>query len=198
MVSGGGLGSVLAVVLCWGSLACSPKREYSIWLVPTGAQYDSLHSVVCELATRYLSPCYVPHVTVVGDVEGTLDDITRRAKQLAQRTRALDARLTSIVWKRGDYYRSFYAVVDETAGFSRLYEDTCTIIGKCQIRPYHMSLMYTSILSDSAKVAIRDSLYARRGVHSFGSTVRLTRMLVCFTSRLPPEAWTCPKELTLE
>ena len=85
----------------------------------------------------------------------------------------------------------FYKKVTKTDG-------TCAIIGKCQTRPYHMSIMYTDKLSDSAKTAIRDSLYTRRGGLSFGPTVRLTRMLVCFTTGLPPEEWVCPKEIKLE
>jgi hypothetical protein len=140
----------------------------------------------------------MPHVTVVGDVPGTLEDVTQRAERLAQRTGVVEAHLTSIQWTPGNYFRSFVVLIDETAGFSRLYQDTCAIIGKCQTRPYHMSLMYVDKLSDSAKTVIRDSLYARRGAKSFGGTVRLTRMLVCLTTGFPPEKWTCPKEIGLE
>ena len=140
----------------------------------------------------------MPHVTVVGDVEGTLDEIAQRAEKLAKRTRPLEARLTSIEWKDGNYFRSFYVLIDETAGFSKLYEDTCAVMGKCQTRPYHMSIMYTDKLSDSARAAVRDSLYAGRGAKSLGSTVRLNRLVVCFTTGLPPEEWTCPKEIKLE
>jgi hypothetical protein len=61
-----------------------------------------------------------------------------------------------------------------------------------------MSIMYTDKLSDSAKAAIRDSLYARRSAKTLGATVRLTRLLVCFTSGIPPEEWNCPKEIKLE
>jgi hypothetical protein len=192
------LRSIAALVACWGVLACGPNKVYSVWLVPSGAQYDSLRSLVCGLAARYPSHCFMPHVTVVGDVQGTLDDITHRAEKLAQRTGLLDARLTSIGWTPGNYFRSFYVLIDETAGFSKLYVDTCAVIGKCQTRPYHMSIMYTDTLSDSARAAIRDSLYAGRGSRTFGSTVRLTRLLVCSTSGLPPEKWTCPKEIKLE
>jgi hypothetical protein len=139
----------------------------------------------------------MPHVTVVGDVPGTLDDIAHRANDLARRTGVLEARLTSIEWTR-DYYRSFIVLIDETAGFSKLYEDTCVVIGKCQTRPYHMSIMYTDKLGDSARAVIRDSLYAGRGARTFGRTVRLTRLLVCLTYGLPPEEWRCPKEIKLE
>ena len=184
-------------MVCWGVLACGPTKVYSVWLAPSGAEYDSLRSVVCGLAARYPSHCFFPHVTVVGDVPGTLDDVARRANDVARRTGVLEARLTSIEWTR-DYYRSFIVLIAETAGFSRLYEDTCAVIGKCQTRPYHMSIMYTDKLSDSARSAIRASLYARRGAGTFGRTVRLTRLLVCFTSGLPPEEWTCPKESKLK
>ena len=188
---------IAVVVACWGVLACGQQNVYSVWLAPSDAQYDSLRSVVCALAARYHSHCFIPHVTVVGDVAGTLQDVAQRAETLAQRTGVLEARLTSIAWVPGNYFRSFIVLIDETAGFSKLYDDTCTIIGKCQARPYHLSIMYTDKLSDSARTAIRDSLYARRVAKSIGSTVRLTRMLVCFTTGLPPEQWTCPKEIKL-
>ena len=198
-MKGNGVRLILALTVCWGIVACGRHSEtYSVWLVPSGSQYDSLRGLICDLATRYPSHCFMPHVTVVGDVQGTLDAIAHRAEQLAQRTGVLEARLTSIAWTRDNYFRSFYVLIDETAGFSKLYEDTCAIIGKCQTRPYHMSIMYTDKLSDSARAAIRDSLYARRGAKRLGGTVRLTRMLVCFTTGLPPEEWSCPKELKLE
>jgi hypothetical protein len=140
----------------------------------------------------------MPHVTVVGDIHGTWNDVGHRAEQLAQRTGVLQARLTSIEWTAGNYFRSFYVLIDETARFSKLYEDTCALIGKCQTRPYHMSIMYTDKLSDSAKAGIRDSLYARRGAKGLGATVTLTRLLICSTAGMPPEEWTCPKEITLD
>jgi hypothetical protein len=190
--------SKAALVACWGILACSPQKVYSVWLAPSDGQYDSLRSVVCGLAARYPSHCFMPHMTVVGDVPGSLEDITQRAEKLAQRTGGLDAHLTSIQWVPGNYFRSFVVLVDETAGFSKLYDDTCAVIGKCQTRPYHMSIMYTDALSDSAKVAVRDGLCRRLASKTFGATVRLTRMLVCFTTDLPPEQWVCPKEIKLE
>ena len=140
----------------------------------------------------------MPHVTVVGDVPGTLEDIAHRAEQLARRTHALDARLTTIEWTRDNYYRSFYALINETPEFTKLYDDTCAVIGTCQTRPYHMSLMYTTKLSDTVKVGIRDSLYAANGAPLVGAQVRLTRLVVCSTAGLPPEQWTCPKEVRLE
>ena len=139
----------------------------------------------------------MPHVTVVGDLPGTLEDIAHRAEQLALRTHAVDARLTTIEWTRDNYYRSFYVRIDETPQFTKLYEDTCAVLGKCQTRPYHMSLMYTNKLPDTVKARLRDSLYAAAGAPIVGAQVKLTRMVVCSTAGLPPERWTCPKEVRL-
>ena len=78
----------IAVLLsCSGILAWGPQKVYSVWLLPSGAQYDSLHALICGLSARYPSPCFMPHVTVVGDVPGTLEDIAYRTEKLARRTR---------------------------------------------------------------------------------------------------------------
>jgi hypothetical protein len=140
----------------------------------------------------------MPHVTVVGDVPGTLEDIAYRTEKLARRSHALDARLTTIQWTRGNYSRSFYVLIDETPEFTRLYDDTCAVIGKCQTRPYHMSLMYTSKLSDTVKAGIRDSLYTAGVMQTVGAQVRFNRLVVCVTAGLSPEQWSCPKEMRLE
>lgn len=196
---------LLPLLVATATIACGERpgrepaeEEYSLWLVPSGAQYDSLHQLMCELAARYPSHCFVPHVTVVGEVKGSLEEATRRARALARRTGPLEARLTTIAWAPDEYYRAFYLVVEETPAFTKLYEDTCEIAGKCHRRPYHLSLLYTDKLSDQEKVAIRDSLYAARGGPAFGMPIRITRLLMCSTSGLPPEQWTCPAEIRLE
>jgi len=195
---------VLSALLIGGSARAQvpagrtpPAEQYSLWLEPSGAADDSVRRVVCELAQRYPSHCFNPHMTVVGDVAGSLDDITRRAKLLATRTPALEATLTTVGWHAGDFFRSFYVLIEETPPLSKLYRDTCEIVGRCQTRPFHMSLMYTDQLSDSARAAIRDSLYAIRGGSGFGTTLRLDRLTVCASAGLPPERWTCPVSIDL-
>jgi len=171
--------------------------QYSLWLVPSGAQYDSLRQLSCDLAQRYAAHCSMPHVTVVGDVLGNLDDVSRRAHALALRTRAMTVELTTISWVPGVFFRSFIVLVTETSEVSALYDATCETVGKCQTRPFHMSLMYTDNLTDSAKAAVRDSVYSVIGRKQLGMTIRLDRLLVCSSAGLPPEKWTCPVSIEL-
>lgn len=140
----------------------------------------------------------MPHVTAVGELNGSLGDITRVTKKLAHRTGPLETTLTRIEWAPNDYYRSFYALVNETKAFSKLYDDTCEIMAKCPTRPYHLSIMYTDKLRDSDKIALRDSIYAKRGGSGFMMKLQLTRLRICSTSDLPPEKWTCPIEIRLD
>lgn len=171
--------------------------QYSLWLVPSGAQYDSLQRVSCDLARRYAAHCSMPHMTVVGDVVGSLEDVGRRAHALALRTRPLMVDLTTIGWVPGVFFRSFYVLVNETAEVSALYDATCATVGKCQTRPFHMSLMYTDRLSDSARAVIRDSLYAGGDRTSLAIRVRLDRLMVCSSAGRPPEEWACPIAIEL-
>ena len=42
------------------------------------------------------------------------------------------------------------------------------------------------------------ALYATGAMPIVGAQLRLTRLVVCSTAGLPPEQWTCPRELRLQ
>ena len=173
-------------------------EEYYVWLAPSGAEYEKLHALVCDLAKKYQSPCFLPHMTVVGPVQGSLAEVTRQTKKLADQTQSLQAQLSVIEWTiPDDLYRSFIVLIEPTNALQRLYQATANVFGKNNKPPYHISLMYTKLpLAEREK--IRDEIYRGKKATDFNETILLDRLQICFTTNLPPSEWKCPAEIPLK
>ena len=98
-------------------------RQYSLWLVPSGYQFERLQALVWDLAKEHGSPRYVPHVTAVGELSGTLTQIGRQAQELADHTHPLEAVMTTVAWSKDDYWMSFYMPILPTPPFHRFYDE---------------------------------------------------------------------------
>ena len=62
----------------------SKAKGYSIWLMPEGKHYRLLNNTIYEFSKKYSTPSFLPHVTLLGDVEGNESDISNKTTLLAQ------------------------------------------------------------------------------------------------------------------
>ncbi len=180
------------------AINCKPAvGEYSIWLVPSQEDYDRLSQLICDLAEDYPSGCFTPHLTVAGDVRGTLNEIKDKAKTLADQVGKVEVRLRTIGWGTPDE-RSFYFFAQDAGGDSklyRLYTETCRIMGECPVLPYHVSLIYTDQIPVWERTILQENLYTQFGGREM--VITLDRLAVCVTKDLPPEKWECRAEIML-
>lgn len=77
----------------------------SLWLLTAPA--DSLQRLIGELAARLHAPAFAPHVTLLGDLAGDVQDLKARARGLAAQLAPLDV---AVVTARG-YGERFRALV---------------------------------------------------------------------------------------
>ncbi len=173
----------------------SDVGTYSIWLVPSGSQRTQAAAVIDALAAYYRTPRFDPHVTVLGDIKGTLQDVEKVALELARRTkRPIEVGVRRISWDTGDYWRSFYLEFGSSRALDKLYKDTCEVAGRCHKLPYHMSLMYTNDLSEQEKRAAAANLFSQ---FDLLDSMVLDHLRIC-TSGDVPEKWTCLVDIKLQ
>ncbi|MEZ0169351.1 haloacid dehalogenase [Microvirga sp. TS319] len=85
------------------------KTEYhSIWLMPCATQERMLSGIVRDLAGRFESPIFQPHLTLVEDMPRTCEELQPLLAQVAEDASAFDAPVETVE-ESGLYYRSFYA-----------------------------------------------------------------------------------------
>ena len=84
---------------------------YSLWLRPEPAAARHLGCVIHDLARRYGSPVFPPHITLLGSIAGAESDILRAARQLARALPRFDVALGDIDYLP-EYYRCLFIRVE--------------------------------------------------------------------------------------
>lgn len=67
---------------------------YSLWFKPAGATFDVLAEVIDQFAHEFGQTAFEPHVTLIGNLDGTEEEILRRAELLAKRLQPFQIELT--------------------------------------------------------------------------------------------------------
>lgn len=181
------------VILFTLTPAVHAETKYSIWLSPSGKEYERLSMVIRQLAKKHGTPVFMPHLTVVGDLDVTFARALEMAQQIAKEEDPI-----LIVWWRIGYtenrWRSFYLSVENPSlRLQDLHERSYRITGNYHSWPYHISLMYIDGMKPSTKASIADALEGSGAIPRF---VTLDRLRVC-TSGDDPTTWTCPADVSL-
>jgi len=115
---------------------------YHLWLQPSGKIYDILAKTIAELSNAYQAPFFEPHVTLLGSLPGTEEEITGRSSQLGTSLQPFDIQLTEPAY--GDqYFQCVFLKVQETLAMMNAHELAKRLfaIGTSPYMP-HLSLLY--------------------------------------------------------
>lgn len=119
-------------------------QKHSLWLVPPLAQRDRLDDAVATFCRTTGLPAFTPHVTLLGDIPATAEDIARRLTPVVRGWSALPLTLTE-TRSGADFFMSFYACVATAPLLDRMHQACCTLFPDAavprQFTP-HISLAY--------------------------------------------------------
>lgn len=118
---------------------------YHLWLQPTGRAYDTLENIIVDLSTTYASPPFEPHVTLLGSLPGSEEDITRRVSHLGACVQLFDLQLIAPAY--GDrYFQCIFYNACESPALIAVHELANNLFGNIS-RTFmpHLSLMYGDV-----------------------------------------------------
>lgn len=87
---------------------------HSLWFKPAGRTFDRLAEVVDRLARERGDTPFDPHVTLVGNLAGTEQEILRRSEALAQQLRPFTIELTEPAYGH-EHFQCVFMRVKETS-----------------------------------------------------------------------------------
>ncbi len=86
-----------------------PAEVYSVWLMPDAAWVREFRAIVDNLAGRFSTPRFVPHLTLIGGQAFDRDDLKRRLAPAVTDIVPISRPILDVV--TGDaFFRSFYAL----------------------------------------------------------------------------------------
>lgn len=119
---------------------------YSVWLMPDALWRREFGEIVAELAGRFGTPRFVPHLTLIGGRPFDRADLSRRVAGALPDTAPMTAPILDVVI--GDaYFRSFYALFAADGGLLDLRQRTWrAALGDApnDFMP-HVSLLYGAV-----------------------------------------------------
>jgi 2'-5' RNA ligase len=145
-------------------LILKTRKDYSLWLVPEGEKREFYQKLIEDLGRKYEGPVFVPHITVIGNIRMTEEEVLSRTRKLARLLRPLAVTLKEV--STGDvFYRCVFAKAEKTQSLIDLYTHACQVfdIMPGDFMP-HLSILYGDYdMSLKEKIAasieIQDSLY---------------------------------------
>lgn len=88
--------------------------RYYIWLMPVGEIYALLAATMAELSRKHAAPLFEPHVTLLGDLPGSEQEIAVQTSHLARQLKPYDIHLTTPAYE-DQYFRCLFLNVQKTS-----------------------------------------------------------------------------------
>jgi len=159
---------------------------HSIWLMPRTEDEQRFSAIVRNLAKRFDSPDFQPHLTLVEDMPRPCDELKPLLERLTEGMTSFSAPVEAVE-ESPLYYRSFYARFPITGPLKTLKEKAVGLFGVGSIETFmpHISLAY-GVPESSEKTA---AIAALQG-DIRGMTVIFDRVCIVSSSQHTPiEEW---------
>jgi hypothetical protein len=118
--------------------------SYTIWLIPKEMAVKSyLASIVRDLVHEYHGPEFEPHITLLGDVSVSLEEIIENCTLLATKTKPLTLETGTVEYST-TYYQNLFVRIKPTPQLMTAYttaKDIFNLTTPSVFMP-HMSLLY--------------------------------------------------------
>lgn len=163
--------------------------KYSLWLIPSGPIYSKLKSVIDNLSKSHGNPTFEPHLTLLGDIEGEIPEITEKMQILAETTKNLDLALSEVSIST-TFFQSVFVRVKTTSDLMQLNMDAKKMfnLDNTFFMP-HISLFYGGSLEEREQLANQTTL----GKENF----RISKLILAPVTE-DPKDWESLAEIDLK
>jgi len=96
------------------------KGSYYLWFKPSGMAYDILARTIGELAKELNSPVFEPHVTLIGSLEGTEEELVQQTEEFARQLEPFTMVLTEPSYS-DEHFQCIFMLVEQTAPIMNAY-----------------------------------------------------------------------------
>lgn len=156
--------------------------------MPTGEVYLTLANLISDLSKEYSSPRFPPHVTLLGELTGSYEEIESRALRLSLNLRPHAVKLTKVEYL-DQYFRALFIRVQETEEIIEATLRATEIFDRQRDPKYmpHLSILYGNFPS-----ATKDKIIRKIG-REFALSFEVSSLHLVDTSA-QPENWFTTKE----
>lgn len=163
-----------------------PTEAYSVWLMPDAAWAREFGAIVDDLAGRFATPRFEPHLTLIGGQPFGREDLKRRLTPAVTGVAPISRPVLDVV--TGDaFFRSFYALFGAEEGLGDLRRRVNVAVLGADPGSFmpHVSLLYGAVEAGAKAAAAAEIRAALKG-----RTVAFDRIeIVRSGDEVPIEDW---------
>ena len=132
--------------------------NYSLWLRPEQTQLDEFTEIVSNLAHRFRTKPFPPHITLLSSIHAELDTVKQACTKIVDGNQQFDIPLPSIDYTEA-YYRNFYILAEMTPALLNVYEHAKQALSYKTNEEYmpHVSLLYGDLAVET-KQSLKEQL----------------------------------------
>ncbi|HLD39597.1 MAG TPA: 2'-5' RNA ligase family protein [Candidatus Nanoarchaeia archaeon] len=121
----------------------STAKGYSLWLMPSGESYNRLNSIISQLSRRHNAQYFEPHVTLMGEILGTEDELVSKTAKLSSLIQKYEIDLGKVEFLP-EYFKCLFLRARESDKVMLANEVTRKVFGREHDPKYmpHLSLLY--------------------------------------------------------
>jgi 2'-5' RNA ligase len=162
------------------------RESYSVWLMPEPDWAREFKRIVDDLAERFGTPQFIPHLTLIGGRPFDRVDLARRIASLLPGSRAVWRPIVDVALG-ASYFRSFYALFGAEGALLALKRRMDRAVLGVEVTDFmpHISLLYGEVEA-GRKAAAAAEIRAKLS----GQTVRFDRLEIVYSGDdVPVENW---------
>ncbi len=125
--------------------------------MPQGRIAKELKELIAGLSTKYLTPNFQPHVTLIGELHLPKDKVFSGAKELARKIEPFEITLSEVSYLE-EFYRCVFIRACKTKTLMNAHAAACGVFMLTPTGQYmpHLSLMYGNLSSQTKQQIIQD------------------------------------------
>jgi hypothetical protein len=127
---------------------------YHLWFKPSGEAYKILRRTIEQLAQKLDAPMFEPHISLIGNLDGTEEEIIKKSESLAKSLKPFTAVLTEPAY-RDSHFQCLFMLVDKAPLLMEAHRIASESFNKTlsDFMP-HLSLVYGSYPEEQKKSVI--------------------------------------------
>lgn len=157
---------------------------FHLWIVPAGEAFNRLAGVIADLSARHHGPAFVPHLTLLGRLEGEEEDLVDRTHQLACALYPFEVRFKEPGYE-AQYFRCLFLPAEPSPAILDAHQRAVQIFDAQPTSVFdpHVSLLYGEF-PESLKQAIIKSLPP-----DLPASVSVSRLQLIRADSTNPQDW---------
>ncbi len=163
---------------------------YSLWLMPSGDVYDKLTEIISRLSKMYSTPVFEPHITLIGGIEVSEEEIISKTSELASIIKPFEIRLDKMDML-DEYFKCLFVRI-EPESIMKANMKARKIFNRENDKKYmsHLSLMYGNLSAETKEKIIAE-------IGNIFNIVFEVKSIYIFSTKGEPKDWHRIKEISL-